>query len=95
MVWTAATTNTFFTDANNIGLAADVVASLNAEGITDPDDLLEFDQDKIKAIAKALRSTNPPVIIGAKAVGRLSEACEVVKYLCDDASWSTPCHYVR
>ena len=57
MPWTNAQRTTFFTDRDHMSIPAATVGKLDEEGISDPDDLFEFDEQKIQNIAKTLRAT--------------------------------------
>eukprot|EP00970_Alexandrium_tamarense_P005427 scaffold892_cov144-Alexandrium_tamarense.AAC.8 len=71
MVFIAANTTSFFEDADQMNLSAEIRAALVAEGITSVEDLLEFKNSDWDTIAKNLRS--PPqgqaaLVIGAKSL---------------------------
>eukprot|EP01082_Thalassiosira_pseudonana_P000220 g65.t1 g65 contig1:151778-153098(+) len=77
MVFIAANTTSFFEDADQMNLSAEIRAALVAEGITSVEDLLEFKNSDWDTIAKNLRS--PPqgqaaLVIGAKSLKRLKVA---------------------
>lgn len=55
MVLTAAQVQAFFTDADQMGIPARMVAQLIHEGITTPEDLIDFDKDTIAQVAENLR----------------------------------------
>ena len=55
MVLTNAQVNAFFTDAGQMGVPNATLAALNAEGIDQVDDLLDFDKDSLSQIASNLR----------------------------------------
>ena len=78
MVWTNAQKTTFLTDKDHLHIPQATVEKLKEEGIEAPEDLLEFDEEKICNIAKTFRANN--TILGAKSIGRLCEACNIVKY---------------
>ena len=81
MVLTGAQIPIFFED-NNVGLAipTDTVTALQAEGISDPGDLAEFDKDSIHQIAATFCRANPIVVFGAKSQNRMIAACDLMKY---------------
>jgi hypothetical protein len=83
MVFTAANTTSFFEDADQMNLSAEIRAALVAEGITSVEDLLEFKNSDWDTIAKNLRS--PPqgqaaLVIGAKSLKRLKVASNAIRY---------------
>jgi len=80
MVFTAAQTNAFFTEATQMAMDAAVVAALAQEGITGVADLEEFKSEQIEQIVKNLRSLQNPLTLGAKSKNRLIVACEMVRY---------------
>lgn len=76
--WTNAQTNQFFTAANQMAIPVDTLEALREEGIERPDDLIEFDNEKLQNIAKTFRAGD--VTLGAKSIGRLVEAANIVHY---------------
>ena len=55
MVLTAAQVTAFFTDADQMGMPQRTVDQLVNEGITAPDDLVDFDKDTLAMVAENLR----------------------------------------
>ena len=95
MVFTAAQTQAFFEDADQMGIPHATVQQLQNEGITAVDDLAEFDKDSLQQLADNLRRPGgrvpdpndpnatiptPPFVFGAKSQKRLLVACDLVRY---------------
>ena len=83
MVLTAAQTNTFFTDAGQMGIPAATVTQMANEGISTVDDLIDFDKDTIDQMANNLR--RPPggaaaFAFGARSAKRLLTATKLVRF---------------
>ena len=55
MVFTAAQRTAFFENNDHMGIPHATVMKLQEEGISHPDDLVDFDKDMIKQIADNLR----------------------------------------
>ena len=55
MVFTAAQRTAFFENNDQMGIPQATVVKLQEEGISRPDDLVDFDKDTIKQIADNLR----------------------------------------
>ena len=92
----AAATTAFFEDVNSMGLQAETRMRLRDEGIDLVDDLVDLDEQMMKAIVDIMRKpgdcvpdpNNPgqdrlrdPYVFGAKTQKRLLEAAEYVRYL--------------
>ncbi len=83
MVLTAAQTQAFFTQPNQMGIQPATLAQLNIEGINTVDDLAEFNKDSIEQLAANLRRPaggGPPLPFGIRSQQRLEVACNAVRY---------------
>jgi len=83
MVFTAAQTTSFFQDADQMAIPNATVVQLQTEGITNVDDLGEFDEDNLSQVATNLR--RPPggvaaFTFGAKSQKRLLAAANLVRF---------------
>ena len=83
MVWTNQQTLNFFTQPDQMAIPAATIPALNAEGIADPDDLAEFDDELIDEVVKNIR--RPPgganaQQIGAKSVKRLKITAHMIRH---------------
>jgi hypothetical protein len=58
MVFTNAQKQAFFLEESQMGIPAETLAQLNVEGIREPQDLAQFDEEDFNKIEKNLR--NPP-----------------------------------
>ena len=73
----AAALTLFFEDANNMGLSNRTRLQLANEGITDPEDFKEFDEDGMTAIFSNL--LKPPKVPVAGAAGRANGALREIQ----------------
>ncbi len=94
MVFTNGQITAFFSDNNQMGLPEATTAQLATEGIADPHDLEEFDDDEFKQLAANLKSPpaipdpdndgemlrQNPFVFGAKSLKRLKVAAHAVRY---------------
>lgn len=83
MVLTAAQTQSFFENANQMAIPHATVVELQNEGIDTVDDLSEFDKDQLDQIAQNLRRPAggaEAFTFGAKSQKRLLAATQLVKY---------------
>ena len=92
MVFTAAQTTLFWTDDDQMGCNDDARVWLQAEGLTNVQDLAEFDDDDWKnLVAKAgktrwtanaagVMTQGPPVTLSIKSIKRMKLASMAVKY---------------
>ena len=93
MVFTAAQTTNFFTEATQMGLTTRTKDQLNSEGINTIDDLADFDNDKIwkqvisnckyppkLANAHGVLQEQAAFHLPAKSLHRLKVATQAVKY---------------
>ena len=78
MPLTAAQTTAFFTNATQMGIPQATVDGMGDEGISTVPDLLEFDDDTIKTMAKNLRTQE--LVLGAKSERRLTAAANLVRF---------------
>ena len=96
--WIAADITTFMEALTHLGLKNRTVQQLREEGITSPNDLLDFDDDSIDVLVTNLRKPAKktvgvgaaatltevePFTISAKSVHRLKVAVKVAKYYVD------------
>ena len=72
MVFTATQTTTFFTELSQMALPRDTRAAIAEGGLTDIDDLVEFDSDSMKQVTDNLRrpgggipDPQPNAVVGA------------------------------
>jgi len=79
----AAALDVFFEDAGNMGLSNRTRSQLAHEGIADPEDFKEFDEDELNAIFSNLYKPPKVPAPGAVAIaaGRLLGATKRVRYL--------------
>ena len=78
MAFTAAQRTSFWTQQGQMCLPAATLPALTAEGISQPDDLEEFNDAGIKAIAKTIREEGH--VFAQKSVQRIQHAAKVVRY---------------
>lgn len=82
MVFTANQTTSFFRDDTQMHIPEATVAALAIEGISNVQDLEEFESDDFKQLVSNLRSPtgDGPYVLGAKSLKRLKVAAKAVRY---------------
>ena len=80
MAWTAAQSTAFWTNAEQMGLPADVVESIANDGITDVDSLVNYYETNLRPIQKRVNRDNTIGHFGELSFMRILTACHAVRY---------------